>query len=170
MGELKTRRRFIKGALAAGAAVSASGALTHESGALAQRSEGIRSFDHVAAPIRNTEATVSFYRALGLKVNEGPRVCSIHFGDQTINFHLPVLWQRETFTLRAPAAQPPCGDFCFMWEGSMESLKATLDRARAEVIEGPAERAGGRDGGTVRGTSLYVRDPDGNLLEFMIYS
>ena len=51
----------------------------------------------------------------------------------------------------------------------MESLKATLERARAEVIEGPAERTGGRDGGTATGTSLYVRDPDGNLLEFIVY-
>lgn len=42
-------------------------------------------------------------------------------------------------------------------------------RPGAEVIEGPVERRGGRDGGRARGTSLYVRDPDANLLEFMIY-
>ncbi len=39
----------------------------------------------------------------------------------------------------------------------------------ARVIEGPVERDGGRDGGRAKGTSLYVRDPDANLLEFMIY-
>lgn len=106
MGDPKSRRRFFK-ALAADAAVSASGALPHPSVAQAQRPEGIRSFDHVAAPMRHTEAMVAFYRALGLQVKEGSQVCSVHFGDQKSNFHRPALWQRETFTLRAPAARPP---------------------------------------------------------------
>ena len=44
-----------------------------------------------------------------------------------------------------------------------------LDRAGAEVI-GSGLRDGGRALGTVRNMSRYVRDPDGNLLEFMIYS
>ena len=69
-----------------------------------------------------------------------------------------------------PAAKPPCGDFCWVWEGSPESLKAMLDRAEAKIIEGPGPRDGGRKGGTVTGQSVYVRDPDGNLLEFMIYA
>ncbi len=163
-----SRRRFIRAVIAAGGI--ASGYLSRGSGALAQESVGIRSFDHVAAPMQNTEAMVSFYRALGLHVIEGAQICSIHFGDQKINFHRPGLWQRETFTLRAPAAKPPCGDFCFVWEGTAESLTAVLDRAGAEVIEGAASRRGGRDGGQATGTSRYVRDPDGNLLEFIIYS
>ena len=41
-----------------------------------------------------------------------------------------------------------------------------LDRAGAKVIEGPAARQGGRK---ATGSSVYVRDPDGNLLEFIIY-
>jgi catechol 2,3-dioxygenase-like lactoylglutathione lyase family enzyme len=65
---------------------------------------------------------------------------------------------------------PGCGDFCFVWEGSVESLRTTLDQAGAKIIEGPIERQGGRDGGRAKGTSLYVRDPDSNLLEFIIYS
>ncbi len=112
---------------------------------------------------------VRFYRALGFDVDEGPRICSVHFGDHKINFHRRALWQSEDFTLRAPAARPPCGDFCFVWEGSAYALTAALDRAGAEVIEGPVERRGGQDGGTVTGMSRYVRDPDGNLLEFIIY-
>lgn len=163
-----SRRRFIKGVVAAGGV--ASGYLSRGSGALAQEPVRIRSFDHVAAPMQNTEAMVSFYRALGLHVIEGAQVCSVHFGDQKINFHRPRLWQRETFTLRAPAAMPPCGDFCFVWEGTADALTAVLDRAGAEVIEGPVSRRGGRDGGQASGTSRYVRDPDDNLLEFIIYS
>jgi catechol 2,3-dioxygenase-like lactoylglutathione lyase family enzyme len=115
----------------------------------------------------NTEAMLAFYRGLGLQVSESANACSVYIGDQMINFHRPALWQRETFTLRAPAARPPCGDLCFVWDGTPESLKATLDRAGAKVIEGPAGRQGGR---RKAGSSVYVRDPDGNLLEFMIYS
>ena len=59
--------------------------------------------------------------------------------------------------------------FCFVWEGSVETLRKVLDQAGAKIIEGPIERQGGRDGGRAKGTSLYVRDPDSNLLEFMIY-
>ncbi len=57
-------------------------------------------------------------------------------------------------------------DLCFVWEGTPESLKAALDRAGAKIFEGPVSRQGGRKKSA---SSLYVRDPDGNLLEFMIY-
>ena len=159
------RRRFLK-QLVAGATVSAS---ARGSGARAQGG-AITSFDHVAVPMQNTEAMIAFYRALGLHVMETAGRVSVHFGDQKINFHRPASWLRATSTsLRAPAAVPPCGDFCFVWTGSEESLTAVLDRAGAEII-GSGLRDGGRALGTMRGMSRYVRDPDGNLLEFMIYS
>ena len=135
----------------------------------AQASGRVSGFDHVAVPMRNTEPMIGFYRALGLQVNEGDRICSVHFGDQKINFHRPSLWQNQSFSLRAPAAQPPCGDLCFVWEGGEASLLQALRRAGAEIIEGPVDRLGGRDGGEVSGVSRYTRDPDGNLLEFIIY-
>jgi catechol 2,3-dioxygenase-like lactoylglutathione lyase family enzyme len=131
----------------------------------------VSAFDHVAIPIEDTEAMLAFYRALGFAVDDAhaPLFYSIHFGDQKINLHGPRVWRSETFTLRGPTAKPGCGDFCFVWEGSQATLEAALDRAGARVIEGPVERDGGRDGGRAMGTSLYVRDPDSNLLEFMIY-
>ena len=165
--ERSSRRSFLKRVVAVGGV--ASGSTMSGPPVSAQRPGAIRSFDHVALPMQNTEAMVTFYRALGLRVNEGSGTCSVHFGDQKINFHRPESWQRATFTLRAPAALPPCGDLCFVWDGTPESLTAVLDRAGADVIAGPGERLGGRDDGTVRGTSSDVRDPDGNLLEFMIY-
>jgi catechol 2,3-dioxygenase-like lactoylglutathione lyase family enzyme len=126
----------------------------------------VRGFDHVAVPMQNTESMVAFYRALGLQMNETPTAVSVYVGDQMINFHRPSRWQNPADTLRAPAARPPCGDFCFVWEGTLESLQATLKRAAATIELGPVERPGAR---RTNGTSLYVRDPDGNLLEFMIY-
>ena len=110
---------------------------------------------------------IAFYRSLGLQVDETPHLVQVYVGTQMINFHRPAVWQREGFTLRGPAARPPCGDLCFVWDGSAESLRARLDQAGAEIIEGPVERQGGRQ---TSGTSVYLRDPDGNLLEFIIYS
>ena len=130
----------------------------------------IRGFDHVAIPIQNTEAMLAFYRALGFSVKEREQFYSVHFGDNKINFHGPERWQSGKFTLRGPTAKPGCGDFCFVWEGSAQSLRTLLDQAGAKLIEGPVERMGGRDNGRAKGTSFYLRDPDANLLEFMIYS
>ena len=127
----------------------------------------MRGFDHVALPMQNTAAMLAFYRGLGFDVNEGATACSVYIGEQMINFHLPQTWQRESFTLRAPAARPPCGDLCFVWEGTAAELKSWLDRGGAKVIEGPVGRQGGR---RKAASSVYVRDPDGNLLEFMIYT
>jgi len=129
----------------------------------------VSGFDHVAVPMRNTEAMLRFYRDLGFHVREGERICSVHFGDHKINFHRPALWQSEQFTLRAPGAEPPCGDFCFVWDGMESQLVEILARAGADIITGPVPRTGGRDGGTAEGTSHYTRDPDGNLLEFIVY-
>ncbi|MDZ7729076.1 MAG: hypothetical protein U5Q44_13240 [Dehalococcoidia bacterium] len=58
---------------------------------------------------------------------------------------------------------------CFAWEGSLLDLERLLEQAGAPIEEGPVERVGGRALGTGTGVSLYTRDPDGNLLEFIIY-
>jgi catechol 2,3-dioxygenase-like lactoylglutathione lyase family enzyme len=124
-------------------------------------------FDHVSLPMLDSDAMVAFYRALGFDMVERPPVVSVYVGNQMINFHRPATWQRDGFTLRAPNARPPCGDLCFVWDGTPESLRARLDEAGASVEEGPVAREGGRRRDA---SSVYVRDPDGNLLEFMIYS
>jgi catechol 2,3-dioxygenase-like lactoylglutathione lyase family enzyme len=129
--------------------------------------ERVAGFDHVSLPMRDTDAMVAFYRALGFDAVEHPHVVSVYAGNQMINFHRPATWQRDGFTLRAPHATPPCGDLCFVWDGSPAGLHARLGAAGASVEEGPVARDGGRRRGA---SSVYVRDPDGNLLEFMIYS
>jgi len=155
-----SRRRFVKTIVTAAAVIRGSGALTQGAGR-------VRGFDHVALPMQNTEAMLAFYRRLGLQVSETANAVSVYVGDQMINFHRPSRWRDASFTLRAPAATPPCGDLCFVWDGTPASLETMLDRAGARVVEGPADRQGGR---RKTGSSTYVRDPDGNLLEFMIYS
>jgi catechol 2,3-dioxygenase-like lactoylglutathione lyase family enzyme len=159
MSGTSSRRTFVGTIVGAAAAVSASRAQAQQTGR-------VRGFDHVALPMQNTEAMVAFYRALGFQTSETATAVSVYVGDQMINFHRPAHWHDATFTLRAPAATPPCGDLCFVWDGTAASLKATLDRAGAKVEEGPVARPGGR---RKTGSSVYVRDPDRNLLEFMIY-
>ena len=126
----------------------------------------ISGFDHVSLPLRDADAMVCFYRALGLEVDETEHVVVVHLGDQMINFHREAMWTRADFTLRAPAATPPCGDFCVRWEGTADALQSLLDAVGVTVEEGPVPRRGARG---VDATSVYVRDPDGNLVEFMRY-
>lgn len=126
----------------------------------------IRGFDHVSLPMRDTDAMVAFYRALGCDVDEQRSIVSVYVGEQMINFHRPELWPRSEFTLRAPEARPPCGDLCFVWDGSADALQALLTRVGVAIEEGPVARRGGR---RADASSVYVRDPDGNLVEFMIY-
>jgi catechol 2,3-dioxygenase-like lactoylglutathione lyase family enzyme len=127
----------------------------------------IAGFDHVALPLRDAPAMAAFYRALGATVDENEHVVVVHLGEQMINFHRPEMWTRAEFTLRAPAAVPPCGDLCLVWTGSDAELQRTLAAAGATVEEGPVTRRGARG---VDATSVYVRDPDGNLVELMRYA
>jgi catechol 2,3-dioxygenase-like lactoylglutathione lyase family enzyme len=152
-----SRRGFLKGVVAAGAVGA--------SGLQAQGANRVSGFDHVAVPMQNVDAMVAFYRKLGFQMSENENAVSVYVGSNMINFHRPTRWQDPTFTTRAPAAKPPCGDFCFVWDGTAAALKTWLQNANVKVELGPVDRAGGR---RKTGSSTYVRDPDGNLLEFMI--
>ena len=127
----------------------------------------IRGFDHVSLPMQHDDAMVAFYGALGTEVVVTPHLVSVHVGDQMINFHRAATWQREG--LHPPARRPrsrrvatsaSCGS------DTPAALQAVLATAGAEVVEGPVARQGARG---IEASSVYVRDPDGNLLEFMIY-
>src|SRR5450631_31673 len=113
-----SRRKFVQGAVAA-AGTSKLAAQQGGSGSAGS----VHGFDHVALPMQNTSAMMAFYRGLGFQVIENARACSVYIGDQMINFHQPSTWQDAAFTLRAPAAKPPCGDLCFVWEGTAAALK-----------------------------------------------
>ena len=131
------------------------------------------SIDHIAMPTENAERLIDFYKRLGFHINdedawragEAPAF-SIQVGaDSKINVH------PEGFVagLRGPTAVPGCADICFVWDGTVEECQAMLDAAGVEVIAGPGPRKGARGGGGHPSLSLYARDPDRNLLEWMIY-
>lgn len=110
----------------------------------------IRSLDHLVLTVRDLAATVAFYERLGMahvEFAEGRH--ALQFGSQKINLHVA----GAELEPRAAVATPGSADLCFLVD--------ELDPAGLEVIEGPVDRAGAT--GTIR--SIYVRDPDGNLVE-----
>lgn len=128
--------------------------------------------DHIAMPTSNAERLIAFYKKLGFPINNEEKwragevaTFSIQVGESKINVH------PEGFTaaLRGPTAVPGCTDICFVYEGTVEACQRMLAEAGVEVILGPVPRAGGRGRGTAPSLSLYARDPDDNLLEWMIY-
>ena len=133
----------------------------------------IASYDHTAVPLGDVDAMLAFYRKLGFTVEpfsfDGFDFWAAQTADVKINFHAPKTWEGNAFDLRAPTAVPGSADFCFVWEGTLGTLTSYLLGLGIEIITGPVERIGGRDGGTAKGTSLYIRDPDLNLLEFIVY-
>jgi len=130
MSKTSSRRAFVQTIVTLAAAPGGSGVQAQQAGS-------VRGFDHVALPMQNTQAMGTFYRGLGFQTRETANAVSVYVGDQMINFHRPTLWQDATFALRAPAARPPCGDLCFVWDGTAAALKAMLDRAGANIFEGP---------------------------------
>jgi catechol 2,3-dioxygenase-like lactoylglutathione lyase family enzyme len=130
----------------------------------------IKSIDHIALPMEKVDDMLSFYQRLGFEISNqfAPDFYSAGLGNNKINFHAPHIWQQEK-VLRGPAALPGCGDICFVWEGTEDALISLLKKTGAEIIDGPVKRLGGGKSGRAVGISRYVRDPDSNLLEFIVY-
>ena len=61
--------------------------------------------------------------------------------------------------------QPGNSDLCFEWSGPIEAAIAHLKAHGVAIISGPLQRFGAKGAGT----SVYFRDPDGSLMEFMSY-
>ena len=127
--------------------------------------------DHIAMPTANAERLIAFYKRLGFTINDedawragDANAFSIQIGDLTkINVHP----EGYTASLRGPTALPGSADICFVWDGSAEDCARWLTAAGVEIIAGPGPRRGARQGATA--VSLYARDPDENLLEWMVY-
>lgn len=128
------------------------------------------SIDHIAMPTSNAENLIAFYKKLGFHINDEDEwragnlpAFSIQVGDSKINVHP----EGYTAALRGPTAVPGSADICFVWNGTAADCVQMLNDAGVEIISGPGPRRGAlRDKSAV---SLYARDPDENLLEWMIY-
>ncbi|HEX6317819.1 MAG TPA: hypothetical protein VFZ84_03015, partial [Burkholderiales bacterium] len=87
---------------------------------------------------------------------------ALKFGNQKINLHE---WGRE-FTPRAHVAAPGTLDLCFIAAVPLEEVVNRLAQMRVPVLEGPVGKTGAT--GPIR--SVYVRDPDLNLVEISVYN
>ena len=128
----------------------------------------IRGFDHWAITVQDIETTIAFYRGvLGCEIlyeqlwraGKLP-VISMRVGANVINVHQA---GREA-SPHARQPTPGSGDVCFRWDAPLEDAVALLDSHGIEIEEGPVPRPAA-DGEL--GRSIYCRDPDGNLLEFL---
>jgi catechol 2,3-dioxygenase-like lactoylglutathione lyase family enzyme len=121
--------------------------------------------DHVVIAVSDWERSNDFYvRVLGAELLDLDRGrYAYRFGQQQLNVHGP----GSTPSPRAvDPVRPGNSDLCFVWEGTAEEAAAHLRSCEVEVEVGPA----GRTGASGAGTSVYFRDPDGSLLEFISYA
>jgi catechol 2,3-dioxygenase-like lactoylglutathione lyase family enzyme len=119
----------------------------------------ITSLDHFVLTVRDLQATIDFYtRALGMQevAFAGGRR-ALAFGSQKINLHLA---GRE-FEPKAERPVPGSADFCLLTDTPVEQWIAHLAALGIAVIEGPVPKTGA----TGPLWSIYVRDPDANLVE-----
>ena len=120
--------------------------------------------DHCVIAVTDWTRSNAFYRdVVGAEVVDRPGgTFAYRFGDQQLNVHGP---GAGVGPLARVPVTPGNSDLCFVWDGPVEEAVAHLAAHGVEAEEGPVARTGAR--GT--GTSVYFRDPDGSLLEFIIY-
>jgi catechol 2,3-dioxygenase-like lactoylglutathione lyase family enzyme len=119
--------------------------------------------DHLVLTVADVDRTVAFYeRVLGMEAvtfDAGRR--ALRFGRCMINLH-------QAGAEFEPKAQRPTlgsADLCFVSADPLPAVQATLDECGVPVVEGPVARTGAL--GPM--DSVYIRDPDGNLIEISTY-
>ncbi|MEJ6396908.1 VOC family protein [Yoonia sp. 208BN28-4] len=119
--------------------------------------------DHLVLTVQDIDATVAFYcDVLGMEREvfhpaDGSTRTALTFGNQKINLH-------DAASPFAPHANAPCAgsaDLCFLSVTALADWVAHLQSADVTIIEGPIRRTGAT--GPIM--SIYIRDPDGNLIE-----
>ena len=122
--------------------------------------------DHIVLTTRDKAACIRFYtEVLGMKMTTfrtpTEERFAFRFGNQKINVHE---WGKE-FAPRAHVAAPGALDLCFIASVSLEKIIRRLGEKKIPILEGPVTKTGAK--GPMQ--SVYVRDPDLNLVEISVY-
>ena len=122
----------------------------------------IASLDHLVLTTRDLDRCVEFYTGvLGMSLESFAQGrLALRFGQQKINLHEA----GHEFEPKAAVPTPGALDLCFLADRSLAEVIARLEEEGVQIVEGPVERTGAR----FRLLSVYVRDPDGNLIEIAV--
>ncbi len=125
---------------------------------------GVVRLDHLALTVRDVEASVKFYtQVLGMRLetsSDGRK--ALHFGISKINLQQ----SKKESEPKALHATPGSANLCFVVRMELKEAVARLRTHGVEVLEGPIKRNGAQ--GEIH--SVYIRDPDGNLIELASYA
>lgn len=115
--------------------------------------------DHLVLTTADEVACINFYvELLGMRLEtfgEGRK--AFRFGDQKINLHI----KGSEFEPKAHIPMPGALDLCFIADRPLDDIIAMLIEKTVLIVEGPVARTGAT--GPIR--SIYLRDPDLNLIE-----
>jgi catechol 2,3-dioxygenase-like lactoylglutathione lyase family enzyme len=119
--------------------------------------------DHLVLTVADMARSCAFYQdVLGMEVvHFGEGRTALHFGQQKINLHRA----GQEWEPKATHPTPGSTDLCFITTQPLGAVEARLKAYGVAIHEGPVTRTGAQ--GPIR--SLYVRDPDGNLIELSTY-
>ena len=115
--------------------------------------------DHLVITTAHLERCIDFYtRVLGMQLEEfaGGRL-ALKFGNQKFNIHI----RGKEFEPKATTPLPGALDFCLIAALPLDEVIDRLGKAGVPIIEGPVAKTGA----VYALRSVYVRDPDGNLVE-----
>lgn len=121
----------------------------------------IQKIDHLVITTGDIAACLEFYDKLGFRAVTGAGRYELHAGDFKMNVHL----LGKELLPHAQNVRTGSADLCFEITGNLEEYKKHLEEKGLNIELGIVERTG------VKGPmqSIYLRDPDGNLVEFCSY-
>jgi catechol 2,3-dioxygenase-like lactoylglutathione lyase family enzyme len=119
----------------------------------------ITKLDHIVLTVKDVKATIKFYTdVLGMeRLQFGDNRKGVHFSDCKINFHQ----HGDEISPHAAQPKPGSADFCLITEIPLQRVIEHLKSCGVEIVSGPVPRSGA----TGKIMSIYLRDPDGNLIE-----
>lgn len=121
----------------------------------------IKKVDHVVITTAILEDCLDFYKKVGFNIRNADGRYELFAGDFKINVHI----KGQELSPHAAYVQTGSTDLCFEISSNLDALKSEFEGKGLSILLGIVERTGVN--GVMR--SIYLRDPDENLVEFCSY-